>query len=426
MPAGIHNKLATLRLISLGFISLWLIMPGPAIAALDLQQAVAIALQSDPEVNRHLAREKSWQLNAVAENQLPDPKLRLGLSNVPTDSFDLEQEPMTQASIGIEQAFLRGDTLELRQAQAESNASIEQLEARLSRLNLVRDVRLAYLDVYMQVQSAAILKKSRALFKQVREITQSQYSAGRARQQDVLRAELELGRLQDREIKTRVREDEARANLAQWLGETAWQALATEFPQAPEFHKITDIDTTLLHHPAVAKETAMITAQQYTVKIAEQQYKPGFSLGLDYRKRFGENPDGSDRSNMLALLASVDLPLFSENRQDKRVAASQEQVNAAHYQRAEAMRKLKRVYQNYSAQLERQRERQTGYLNSLLKSARENTKASLRAYQSGVTEFNTLMRASITELEVMLDALRVDVDVAIAEVQLDYITGGEQ
>jgi outer membrane protein TolC len=278
----------------------------------------------------------------------------------------------------------------------------------------------------MQVQSAAILKKSRALFKQVREITQSQYSAGRARQQDVLRAELELGRLQDREIKTRVREDEARANLAQWLGETAWQALATEFPQAPEFHKITDIDTTLLHHPAVAKETAMITAQQYTVKIAEQQYKPGFSLGLDYRKRFGENPDGSDRSNMLALLASVDLPLFSENRQDKRVAASQEQVNAAHYQRAEAMRKLKRVYQNYSAQLERQRERQTGYLNSLLKSARENTKASLRAYQSGVTEFNTLMRASITELEVMLDALRVDVDVAIAEVQLDYITGGEQ
>lgn len=421
MFTGHYLERATLRILML---SLSLLLPGKAMAALDLQQAIDIALQSDPEVNRHLAREKTWQYSAVADNQLPDPKLKLGLSNVPTDTYSLDQEPMTQARIGIEQMFMRGDTLDLQQAQAETNASMERIDAELARLNLVRDVRLAYLDVYNQVQSAAILKKSRQLFEQVLAVTQSQYSAGRARQQDVLRAELELGRLQDREMKVRTQEDAARANLAQWLGEAAWQTLPSEFPHLPAFKPAGEIDSALMQHPAIAKESAVISAQQYNVKIAEQQYKPGYSIGLDYNKRFGNDADGSKRSNMVGIVASVDLPLFTGNRQDKRVAASQEQVNAAHYQRAETMRKLKRVYQTYSAQLERQRDRQKSYQNHLLKSARENTKASLHAYQSGVTEFNTLMRASITELEVMLDALRVDVDVATAEAQLDYTTGG--
>lgn len=420
MTTGIYKKLTAPCLLLL-----WLAWPVHATTVLDLQQAIDIALLSDPEVNRHLANEKSWQLNAIAENQLPDPKLRVGLSNVPTDSYDLDQEPMTQASIGIEQAFMRGDTLGIKQAQAESNANIEQLEAKLSRLNLIRDVRLSYLEVYTQMQTAIILKKSRALFSQILEITQSQYSTGRARQQDVLRAELELARLQDREIKTRAQEDHARATLAQWLGETAWLAITTDFPQLPAFNNTDDVDSLLMQHPAVARESAAIASQQYAVKLAEQDYKPGFSLGLDYRKRFGENSDGSERSDMLAFMASMDIPLFTGKRQDKRVAASQEDLNAAHYQRAETMRKLKRVYQSYSAQLARLLERQQSYRNSLQKSARENTKASMNAYQSGVTEFNTLMRASITELDVMLDALRVDVDVAIAQVQLDYTIGGK-
>ncbi len=421
MPAGIYKIQITLW-----SMVMWLILPGPALAELSMQQAVEIAMRSDPQVNQHLAKQRGWQLDAVAENQLPDPKLRLGLSNVPLDTYDLEQEPMTQANIGIEQRFPRGDTLELEQDQANIRAQIEQLNAELVKRELVRDVRLAYLNLYREVQSAVILEKSRILFKQILEITQSQYGQGRSQQQDVLRAELELARLQDRETKVRSQEDEARAMLAKWIGNSAWQNLPVAFPQPPAFIKPESLDAVLMQHPAIASETAKINAQQYNVKIAEQQYSPGFSLGLDYRKRFGNNPDGSQRSDMMAIMANIDLPVFTENRQDKRVAASQEQVNAAHYQRSDVMRNLKRVYQSYSAQLLRLQQRQQLYTTTLLKAARETTTASIRAYQSGVTEFNSLMRVSITELDVMFDALRVDVDVASAQVQLDYITGESQ
>jgi outer membrane protein TolC len=49
--------------------------------------------------------------------------------------------------------------------------------------------------------------------------------------------------------------------------------------------------------------------------------------------------------------------------------------------------------------------------------------ASLKAYQSGVTEFTTLMRARITDLDVRLQDLRVRVDRAKSQANLLYIAG---
>ena len=55
-------------------------------------------------------------------------------------------------------------------------------------------------------------------------------------------------------------------------------------------------------------------------------------------------------------------------------------------------------------------ERQTLYETQLLRTAGHNAEAALRAYQSGVTEFTTLMRARITELDVRLQDLRIRIE----------------
>ena len=68
-------------------------------------------------------------------------------------------------------------------------------------------------------------------------------------------------------------------------------------------------------------------------------------------------------------------------------------------------------------------ERESLYKNSLLTAAKNNSKVSLKAYQSGVSEFDTLMRAQITELDVRLEDLRVRIDRATAQARLLYITG---
>jgi outer membrane protein TolC len=257
-------------------------------------------------------------------------------------------------------------------------------------------------------------------------ITEDQYAAGRVNQQDVIRADLELSRLEDRAAKIRGNEDEYRAYLAQWVGDVAWQDIDSHFPVLPDVSDNTDINELLTQHPSVMAETAKVEASRTMIEVTRQDYKPGVGAFVEYRKRFGENTDGSDRSDMMAAMVTVDIPLFTENRQDKSVAAREESANAARYSRDDRLRVLKRKLEKDRATYRRLGERELIYKNKLVSSAANNAEASLNAYQSGVTEFTTLMRAGITELDVRLENLRIKVDRLRTQARLLYITGDSE
>ena len=394
-------------------------------SALTLAEAENIALSNDPLMESHIAVARAWNNDAVADNQLPDPKLLLGLSNVPVDSLSLSQEPMTQLIFGVQQSFPKGDSLELKQVQSEWQGRAELARAAERQASVKRTIREDYLNLYYQVEAVRIIHRSRKLFSQLVDITEAHYASGRVNQQDVLSADLELSRLDDRAIKIQTEEDMLRSKLAQWLGDAAWQPIDLDFPQLPEVLNVDDLNVLITNHPAIAIETAKLEASRQGVAIANQQYKTAWGVGLEYRKRFGENPDSSDRTDMVAAMVTMDIPLFTENRQDKRVAASEEKMMAVRLARDDKLRNLKQIYDSSRIKLKRLEERHNKYKTDLIVSAESNTKAALKAYQSGVTEFTNLMRAHITELDIRLSDLSVRVDRALAMTQLLYVTGEE-
>jgi len=418
-PAGHAMTLALLLLPGLA------LLPGAARAALELDGAIRIALENDPAVAASRASAMAYSENAIADGQLPDPRLRTGLVNVPVDSFDISSEPMTQLQLGVEQAFPRGDTLHYRQRRAESLAGVEEANAAATTLQTVRDVRRYFLELYYQVRAAAIVAETRELFAQLVDITQAQYGSGRVSQQDVLQASLELARLDDRATRIDTAADENRAALAKWLKAAADLPLADRFPELPALPPKAQIDTALLQHPVLAAETGRVNAMKQDIRIAREQYKPGWSTAIEYRKRFGEDPDGDKRSDMMAAMLNVDLPLFTGNRQDRRLAASIADTEAAELRRDDKLRELRRLLATDYADWQRLGERATLYETKLLREATANAEASLHAYQSGVTEFTTLMRARITELDVRLDELRIRVDRARAQANLLYLAGDD-
>ena len=83
------------------------------------------------------------------------------------------------------------------------------------------------------------------------------------------------------------------------------------------------------------------------------------------------------------------------------------------------------VYEKNQHLWKRLGERKILYETRLLTAAKNNSRAALNAYQSGVSEFNTLMRAQITELDVRLENLRIRVDRAIAQAKILYVIGGD-
>ncbi len=392
-----------------------------AASVLTLAEAEQLALAEDPAIFASRARAEALREQSVAVGQLPDPKLLLGIWNVPVDDFSISREPTTQLRTGIRQSFPRGNSLEYRQRSTEWMSKAQVSVTRTTRLEIQRDVRQAWLELFYQNRAAGIVQQSRDLFRQLVDITRSHYASGRVSQQDVLQAQLELSRLDDRATRISKQSDIQRARLSRWLGERAWVPVDEAFPELPALPGKDQLRAGLLSHPAIEAASARVESQQQMVKAAREQYKPGFNVGVEYRKRFGDNPDGSSRTDMMAAMVTLDLPLFTEKRQDKQLSASQSLADAAIQAREQRLRELRRQLDAEYARWERLGEQEILYRDNLLREAHESADAALSSYQNGINEFTTLMRARLMELEVSLQDIRIRVDRAKAAASLLYL-----
>ena len=241
------------RLFSFLFCAALLLFAGN-LNALNLKQAEQLAIQSDPSIESFKATSRSFVDESVADDTLPDPKLRLGAVNVPVDTFDLEQEQMTQLKVGIQQNFPRGNSLALKQQQSRFLSSSALAMADDARLKIIRDVRQSYLNLYYEVSAYQIIRETRRLFSELVKITESNYAAGRVNQQDVVLAGLELSRLDDRATKIQAREGTYRASLTQWIGDLAWNTISSEFPELPVLPEKVDLNQLIPQHPLIRAE----------------------------------------------------------------------------------------------------------------------------------------------------------------------------
>ncbi|MGB1801244.1 MAG: TolC family protein [Gammaproteobacteria bacterium] len=412
---GIFKKLSVIVLIAI---------PVSTIAKeLSLVEAEQLALNSDFIIKQYSARSESLNERAIADGQLPDPKLKLGVMNLPIDSFDRDQENMTQLQFGVQQSFPRGRTLHYKRLQTEDIADVNHAKA-LNQENLVlRELRKSYLDLYLNIKTDSILQQNRNLFKQLLDITQRQYAVGRDNQHDVLRAQLELALIDDRIANIVGEKEVAIAELAKWIGnENAQRSLPSSFPELNSILNLEQIVSDLVFHPQIQIEDALVNASDKKIKIAEEQYKPGWMLDLTYGERTGNNLDGTSRDDFASAMVMVDLPIFTDKRQDKRLSSSKLEHTASKYARSDRLLELKRQVEREHANWIRMGKRLELYETRASVDAAQNSESTLKAYQNDQTDFTTLMRARLTELNTQLDMLEIRINRAKSQANLLYYT----
>ena len=419
-------KVASLRSLSLLLSFVTSIAGGSAVAqeaSLSLSEAITLALSRDPLTARYRELAAGLDADAVADGQLPDPTMQVGLLNFPTDTFSRGQEPMTQVQVGVRQAFPPGDSLAIRSRQTRALSAAEQARSRVRAREVIQSVRESWIELQYWRRAEQVVRSNRTLFERLSEITSRQYAAGRHNQQDVLRAELELSALDDRLTDIRTRQDTLRAELAKWIGSAAQGPLQSGEPTLPTVPEREVLISAHTNHPALAVEAALVRAQQDGVALAREAYKPGFSAGIAYGARSGSNPDGSSRADFASATVTIELPLFRAKRQDQRLAARQRQHAAAALSRDEKFLQLQRMLEANDSERQRLRQRLDLYHKQLVLQAARNTEASLSAYQNDRTDFTTLMRARMTELDVRLRELRLRADLAKVDARLLYLAG---
>ena len=391
---------------------------------LTLAQAEQLAQERDAMELSINAKAEALRHQSVADGQLSDPRFKLGAVNFPVDSFTRGQEAMTQLQFGVQQTFPRGHTLHYSRNRTSALAGVENARAAERSLSVLRSVRKAYLELYFQLQNEKILAEHERLFTRLLDITQRQYAVGRDNQHDVLLAQLELSLLQDRRAENSGLKEAAVVQLAKWVGaQYTGRPLPDRQPVLPALPTLDEIIADLYRHPLILAHDHMIDASRYQVSIAEEQYKPGWTVDVTYSERTGSDLQGSGRDDFLSAMVLVDVPLFTRQRQDKRVLAGQQRHLAAKFARTDELRELARQAGRIYASWKQLGERYSLYEAHTIIEAQQNAETTLKAYQNDVADFTTLMRARLLELNTRLSMLRLYVERAKVQSDLLYFVG---
>ena len=393
---------------------------------LTLDGIIELAIKKDPVLSKVGSEVGSLEAKSIAEAQLPDPKAMVAFQNFPVDDFSRTREGMTQIVTGVSQKIPRGRSLHYKSEQTRLKAQSLESEIALRKMNITRSLRKLWFEFYYWNHAATTIERSEELLQKIIEATELHYGTGARNAQDVIGAELELSVLQDRKIDVLRKIDTLRAELAKWIGyEFVQYTFEEEFPLLPELKSYSGLETSLINHPKVRAVDALIESERQGVKLAEAQYKPGFDVGLTYGFREGDLPNGRDRPDFLTAKLTFDLPLFVNKRQDKQLAASNHKVSAAQYQRDDILRDLRTQLQSNYADWQRFEERANHYKNSVIRRAEENFEASLEAYGEDRTNFASLMRAQVVELDTQLNYIKIKTSRAKAQAELLYLQGDE-
>ncbi len=392
--------------------------------ALSLAEAERIALAQEPGQAAYLARAEALEEQAIAAGQLPDPRLRVGLANYPIESGGFSTEAMTQAQVGFQQMFPPGRAVSTRRFESLAQEMTETAGARGR--DVLTGVRTAWLDSWYWGQAESTVTESRPFFVDLVTVTRSLYSVGTRDQQDLLRSELELSRLDDRLIDINRQRARARAALSEWLPENSGRPIAESLPAWNEIPPLEDLAVQLETHPALLAADARIEAQEAGVDLAREGYKSGWTLDVAYGYRDGVLPSGAPRSDMLSVGFMVDLPFFRSNRQDRTLSAAFSERRAADESKEQLRRRLLSQLETEYARWRELTRRLELFDQRILVQTRDHAQAALLAYQSEAGDFADVMRGYIDDLNTRLDYLRLQVERAQSYAVLANLGGLEQ
>lgn len=354
---------------------------------------------------------------------LPDPRLnyRYFIENVETRVGPQEQ------AFGLSQTFPWFGELDVKAEMAVEAARVAQAKFNQRRLMLTYNVVSAYAEYAYQIKVIEIVRENRDLVKNLEEIARARFRAGAAEHPAVIRAQVELGRLEDRLRSAEALDLPLRAKLNALLN----RASNAPVPQ-PALSDLVAADVKrdgldkalLATNPQLLALKYEVSRTRKGIDLAKTENYPDITLGVDYidtgKSQFSTAPDEGD--DAVAVGISINLPIWKE-RNDAVVAealsrfgaSTKRQIDLEHTLLAELELALFK-YEDAVRQVDL-------YQNTLLPKAEEALAATLTAFQGDTATFTDLIDAERVMLEFQLQNARAEANGAIRLAQIEMLVG---
>lgn len=379
---------------------------------LTLEQAVAEAVARNPSlaVERReidIARGTRRQAGIYPYN----PELEVeGGGGVGRARGPVESDPRRSLSaigVGVSQTiWLQGQRgLRVRAADA-GLLRAEQLAGDARRLVLA-DVVKAYGDLLVDQDRLRLAQELLALARQVSEAAVKQFEADAVPQLDVLRANVEVAKAENRVVAEERALALAQRELALLLGRPARQPVRAAMPSIALPSRVVDEEAArslaLESRPDLKAALAGVEAARAEIAlIRAERFLPEVKVGLRY-----ETANDFDSSNQRGLLTlSVPLPLF--NRRDGDLQRAEGELAKQQAQAELARRRIDKEVSVAVQQASASRQIVERYAREILPAQERNFQLLREAYQIGeikITDVFVGQREFVESREAYLDAV---------------------
>ncbi|PSU34175.1 TolC family protein [Photobacterium lutimaris] len=386
-----------------------------ALASLTLYEAVDIAIEQDTTRLQLDYQSQAIRQSAVAAGQWMDPKLKVGVGGLPVDSFSMNDDMMTNVSVGLMQTFSRGNTLALQETRGGIEADSMELAMDLRALELSRTITDLWIELYYLRQShELLLTRQNLLERQHSEVIESYALGNNADAEAVLAVEISQGRIEQQLLANQQLQRVQLARLTEWLGSDLAAVDASHLPEWPTLQQMLQTPSRwteqLLSHPSVRQLDKLIDLRANDVDIANEAYKPEFGVEMMYGYRQAEDMGGRQASDLVSVSLTMDLPLFTNKRQDKRLNAAQLNMVAGRAQRDTWLRQLHAEITRLEQETAITQQRIDTYQDHIIARSKTRLATVESSYESGFATFADVIQASDELLTVEMELARVKAD----------------
>lgn len=382
----------------------------PAADTLTLAEAYADAAARNPMLRAEHARAEAVDAMRRSAGLPPDPQVQLGIMNVSLPELRTDMPASMAPSILVMQMVPLPGKLALASRIAGRDAEMARATAHEASWMVRGRVAMAFYEVYQADRQIAVMRETVTLLRTFEAAARAMYGAGTGRQPDVLRAGVEVSRMEADLARMKAMRAAAAARLNAALGRPAGTPVpAVALPPLPI--EVAPPETlrawALEDRPLLLRQRLAVARAQDRARLARREIWPDVSIGLQYGER--RDPEmGTER--MGSLMVGFTVPVFARQRQYamRREAAAMERMAGAELENAVVQAEARIA--ELAAELDRARTLVRLYRTEVLPQAEAAVQSSLASYRAGAVDFMTL-----TDAQMMVNRYRQELSVLLAE-----------
>jgi outer membrane protein, heavy metal efflux system len=415
-------KFGFLLFLTLGFYP----PPSRAIAAgpqeaVRLDSLIEELLKANPELQAARKRYEAALTRPAQESALPDPRITAGWvgSGWPYPGAGLGSEVSSNIGLQVAQEIPFPGKRALKGGIAQKQADSEAQAFRTVELGLVARLKERYYELLYIYEAVDLIHRNQELLQQMAKVAEARYSAGKAMQQDIIKAGIEVSILENRLIVLEQKKLSSNAEINALLNrppdadlgrpETV-SALASLEP----FESLRA--RALTASPLLQGQRAVIDGRQLNVQSAQKAYYPDFDVMSGYYNQGAMKP-------MWEFKVQINIPLYFGKKQRYGLEeAGANLVEAQKTYRSDQQMLIFRLRDRYVA-AEAALKLMDLYSRQVVPQSELALQSSLASYEGGGADFLTVLSNFTTIREYQMNYFEQRTEYLKALSGLEELTG---